>query len=89
MMSPVILFNTLLGVVFALQTFTQGFIITNGGPQNSTLFYALYLYRTAFTNFKMGYASALAWVLFIIMLVLSLVVFRTAGQRVYYEDEGN
>ncbi|MGH2533010.1 MAG: carbohydrate ABC transporter permease [Thermomicrobiales bacterium] len=88
MMGPVIFFNSLLGVIFALQTFTQGFIITNGGPQNSTLFYALYLYRQAFTNFRMGYAAALAWVLFAIVLVLSLIVFRTAGRRVYYEDEG-
>lgn len=88
MMGPVIFFNSLLGVVFALQTFTQGFIITNGGPQNSTLFYALYLYREAFTNFRMGYAAALGWVLFMIVLAISLVVFRTAGRRVYYEDEG-
>jgi multiple sugar transport system permease protein len=88
MMGPVIFFNSLLGIIFALQTFTQGFIITNGGPQNSTLFYALYLYREAFTNFRMGYAAALAWVMFVIVLVISLIIFRYAGRRVYYEDEG-
>ncbi len=88
MMSPVIFFNLVLGLIGALQTFTQGYIITNGGPQNSTLFYALYLYRQAFTNFKMGYAAALAWVLFLIVLVLSLLVFRYLGRQVYYEDEG-
>src|SRR5918998_2472658 len=88
MMCPVIFFNLLLGLIGALQTFTQGYIITNGGPQNSTLFYALYLYRQAFTNFKMGYAAALAWVLFVIVLILSVLVFRTLGRQVYYEDEG-
>ncbi len=81
MMSPVIFFNLLLGLIGALQTFTQGYIITNGGPQNSTLFYALYLYRQAFTNFKMGYAAALAWVLFTIVLLLSILVFRYLGAR--------
>ncbi len=88
MMSSVIFFNLVLGLIGALQTFTQGYIITNGGPQNSTLFYALYLYRQAFTNFKMGYAAALAWILFLIVLVLSLLVFRYLGRQVYYEDEG-
>lgn len=87
MMSPVIFFNLVLGLIFALQTFTQGYIITNGGPQNSTLFYALYLYRRAFTDFRMGYAAALAWVLFAIVLALSLLVFRFFGRMVYYEDE--
>lgn len=87
MMSPVIFFNLLMGLIGALQTFTQGYIITNGGPQNSTLFYALYLYRQAFTNFKMGYAAALAWVLFTIVLVLSVLVFRYLGRQVYYEGE--
>ena len=89
MMSPVILFNTLLGTIFALQTFTQGLVITNGGPNNSTLFYALNLYRQAFINFRMGYAAALAWVLFAIILVVSIIAFRTVGRRVYYESEGN
>lgn len=86
MLSPVIFFNLLLGLIGALQTFTQGYIITNGGPQNSTLFYALYLYRQAFTNFQMGYAAALAWVLFMIVLVLSVFVFRYLGRQVYYEE---
>jgi multiple sugar transport system permease protein len=87
MMSSVIFFNGLMGLIGALQTFTQGYIITNGGPQNATLFYALYLYRRAFTDFKMGYAAALAWVLFAIVLVLSILVYRYLGSQVYYEDE--
>lgn len=88
MMSPVIFFNLIMGLIGALQTFTQGYIITNGGPQNSTLFYALYIYRRAFTDFKMGYAAALAWVLFAIVLLLSILVFRYLGSQVYYADEG-
>jgi multiple sugar transport system permease protein len=88
MVSSVIFFNLVLGLIGALQTFTQGYIITNGGPQNATLFYALYIYRRAFTDFKMGYAAALAWVLFTIVLVLSVLVFRYLGRQVYYEDEG-
>lgn len=88
MVSPVLFFNLLMGLIGALQTFTQGYIITNGGPQNSTLFYALYLYRRAFADFRMGYAAALAWVLFAIVLALSVLVFRYLGRQVYYEDEG-
>ncbi|HEU4324780.1 MAG TPA: sugar ABC transporter permease [Roseiflexaceae bacterium] len=88
MLSPVLFFNFLMGLIGALQTFTQGYIITNGGPQNATLFYALYLYRRAFTDFRMGYASALAWVLFAIVLAISVLIFRYLGKQVYYEDEG-
>jgi multiple sugar transport system permease protein len=88
MMSPVIFFNFVLGLIGALQAFTQAYIITDGGPQNSTLFYTLYIFRKGFTDFEMGYASALAWVLFFIVLVLSLLVFRSFGRMVYYEDEG-
>lgn len=87
MMSPIIFFNLVLGIIFSLQTFTQGYIITNGGPQNATLFYVLYLYRKAFTEFKMGYASAMAWVLFALILVLTILVFRYFGRFVYYEEE--
>jgi multiple sugar transport system permease protein len=88
MMSSVIFFNLLMGMIGSLQTFIQAYIITNGGPQNATLFYALYIYRRAFTDFKMGYAAALAWVLFVIVLVLSVLVFRYLGSQVYYEEEG-
>jgi len=86
MMSPVIFFNLVIGLVAALQTFTQGYLITQGGPENSTLFYGLYIYRRAFTDFKMGYAAALSWVLFAIVLALSLIVFRYLGGLVYYEE---
>jgi multiple sugar transport system permease protein len=88
MMSPVILFNTIFGIVFAFQAFAQPLLITDGGPQNSTLLFPLLLYRQAFIFFRMGYAAALAWVLFLLVLLITLVVFRTAGRRVYYEEEG-
>jgi multiple sugar transport system permease protein len=88
MMSPVIFFNLVLGVIGALQVFTSAYIITQGGPQNATRFYTLMIYDRAFDQFKMGYASALAWVLFFIILALSLFVFRSFGRMVHYEDEG-
>jgi multiple sugar transport system permease protein len=88
MMSPVIFFSTMLSLIYSLQTFTQGLIITNGGPANSTLFTTLYLYRRAFTDFKMGYAAALAWIVFLIVLVVCLLTLVVFGRRVYYEEEG-
>ena len=85
MMSSVIFFNLILGVIGSFQIFTAGYLITDGGPQNSTLFYVLYLYRNGFQFLKMGYASALSWVLFFIILIFTLVIFRTVGRRVYYQ----
>jgi multiple sugar transport system permease protein len=86
MMSPVIFFNLVIGLISALQTFTQGYLMTRGGPQDATLFYGLYIYRSAFRDFKMGYAAALSWVLFAIVLLLSIFVFRYLGRMVYYEE---
>ena len=88
MISPAILFVLIMGVICTFQTFTQAYIMTGGGPAHSTLFYLLYLYRNAFNWFEMGYASALAWVLFIIMLILTLVMLKTSSQWVYYETTG-
>lgn len=87
MMTPVIFFQLIVGIIGALQIFTQAFIMTNGGPNNATLFVLLYLYRNAFQFFRMGYASALAWVLFFYILVLTLIVFRWSAAWVYYEGE--
>ncbi len=84
MMSPVILFNLVLGVIGSFQTFTPAFIMTQGGPANGSLFYGLYLYNNAFRWFKMGYASALAWLMFLIIMALTLLVFRTSARWVYY-----
>ncbi len=90
--SPVIFFNLILGVIGTFQYFTQAFVMTGangsvGGPANSTLFFSLYLYQNAFQYFRMGYACAMAWVLFIFTLIASAVVFKTSAGWVYYEGE--
>jgi multiple sugar transport system permease protein len=85
LITPVILFNLVIGIINSFQVFTQAFIMTNGGPSNATLFYVLYLYRIAFQYSQMGYASAMAWVLFVIILALTLLVFRSSGRWVHYE----
>lgn len=87
MMTPILFFQLVTGLIAALQVFTQAFIMTKGGPNNATLFLLLYLYRNAFEYFRMGYASALAWVLFIYILVLTLLLFRLSDLWVYYEGE--
>jgi multiple sugar transport system permease protein len=86
LMSPVIFFNLIIGIIGTFQVFTAGYLITDGGPQNATLFYVLYLYRNSFEYLDMGYAAALAWVLFFIIMALTLVVFRYGGGLVHYED---
>jgi len=88
LMSPVIFFNLIMGIIGTFQIFTAGFLITDGGPQNATLFYVLYLYRNAFLFLRMGYAAALAWTLFFILMALTLLVFRGVGRQVYYEETG-
>jgi len=84
MMTPTIFFNLIMGIINSFQVFTSAFIMTAGGPLNSTLFYMLHLYNNAFSYFKMGYASAMATVLFFIILGLTLVLNRTSEQWVYY-----
>ncbi|HEY0475347.1 MAG TPA: sugar ABC transporter permease [Kribbella sp.] len=88
-LSPIILFNALTGIIGALQIFTQGFVATaaGGGPKDSLLFFVYYLYDNAFQNFRMGYASALAWILFAIILALTAVTLRGSAFAVYYETE--
>ena len=85
MISPVIFFNLVMSIIGSFQVFTSAFVMTQGGPANASLFYVLYLYRNAFSYFKMGYASALAWVLFGIILILSLLVIKSSPAWVYYE----
>jgi multiple sugar transport system permease protein len=87
MLSSTIFFNLVMGIIGSFQVFTGGFVITQGGPNHATLFYNLYLYDNAFTKLKMGYASAMAWVLFAIILLLTLLVFRSSAAWVYYEGE--
>jgi multiple sugar transport system permease protein len=85
MLTPTIFFNLVLSVISTFQTFTSAFVATDGGPLDSTLFYVLYLFRQAFQFFNMGYASALAWILFLIILVLTLLIVRSSDRWVYYE----
>jgi multiple sugar transport system permease protein len=86
MMSPTIFFTMVMGVIGSFQMFTTAYVVTNGGPADATLFYILYLFRHAFQNFNMGYASALAWVLFVIVLVITLAQLKLSGRWVYYES---
>jgi multiple sugar transport system permease protein len=85
LLTPTIFFNLVLSVISTFQTFTSAFVATDGGPLDSTLFYVLYLFRQAFQFFNMGYASALAWILFLLILGLTLVIVRSADRWVYYE----
>ena len=85
--SPVIYFNLIMGIIGALQTFTTVFIMTGGAegnPARSTLFYALYLFSTAFYDLRMGYASAMAWVLFLLIVALTVLATKLSQKRVHY-----
>jgi multiple sugar transport system permease protein len=84
MISPIIFFNVVMGIIGSFQYFTQAYVMTQGGPQDSTLFYALNLFNAAFIDWRMGYASAMAWVLFAITLACTLVVMRSGSRWVYY-----
>jgi multiple sugar transport system permease protein len=86
LLSPVIFFNLIISIIGTFQVFTAGFLITNGGPQNATLFYVLYLYRNGFQYLDMGYSTTLAWILFFIILALTALIFRYVGGMVHYED---
>lgn len=87
LLSPVILFNLVLGVIGSFQIFTGAYLLTNGGPAHSTLFSVLYLYRLGFEQFRMGYASAVAWLLFLIILLCTIAQFYLSKSRVHYEGE--
>ena len=85
MLTPTIFFNLVLGIVGSFQVFTSAYIMTNGGPNNATMMYVLYLYDNAFRYFKIGKASAMAWILFAILLVFTIVQFKQASKWVYYQ----
>lgn len=89
MISPVLFFNLLLETIHAFQIFASAFIISGGtgGPAGSTLFYTLYLYLRGFQDFRMGYAAAMAWVLVVVVGIISLIFFRSARSWVYYRGE--
>ncbi|KWX73565.1 carbohydrate ABC transporter permease [Paenibacillus jilunlii] len=85
MVTPTIFFNTIMTIIGSFQVFNEAYILTQGGPNNKSLFYVFYLWRTGFRDADMGYASALAWILFVIILFFTFIVFRTSKSWVYYE----
>jgi len=86
MMTPTIFFNLIMGLIGAFQIFAPAMIISQGGPNNATLFYVFHMYRTAFMQSRMGEASAWAWVLFLIVAFFTFIAFRSSKKWVYYED---
>lgn len=95
-LSPIILFQLIMGLIGAFQIFTESYILAGGkvggnnslgGPEQSLLFYAVNLYQEAFVFLKMGYASALAWILFLIVLLITFILLKTSGRWVYYGGE--
>jgi len=87
MLSPYIFFNLVMGTIATFQLFTQAYIMTGGGPVDSTLFYVYRLFNNGFRYFKMGYACAMAWVLFVLILGLTLAQLKLAPRWVHYEHE--
>lgn len=87
MITPTVFFNLVLGIIFALRTFDIAFVSTAGGPARATWFISLHIYQNAFVSFDMGYASALAWVFFIILFALTFIQFRLSGRWVFYAGE--
>jgi multiple sugar transport system permease protein len=87
MLTPTIYFNLLISIIASFQVFTQARVLTDGGPNNATLTQVLYLYRKGFQNFEFGYASALAWALFLVILVFTVLVVRSSESWVHYEGE--
>lgn len=84
LLSPTIFFNVIVGIIQVFQYFVPAYVMTSGGPQGATMFYSLYAYQTAFDDFRMGYASALAWLLFLIVLLATLFAFYTGKKYVHY-----
>lgn len=85
--SPIIYFSFIMGIIGTMQIFSQPYIMTGGGPERASTFYALYLYQRAFEDYEMGYASAMAWILFVIILTLTLISNKVSKKMVYYQGE--
>lgn len=88
MLSPAIFFNMVIGIIGGIQTFAEPYVMTQGGPDNATLFLGIHLYENAFHFLNMGYASAMAWIMFLLILALTALQFQLANRWVYYEGEG-
>ncbi|ULO09899.1 sugar ABC transporter permease [Paenibacillus sp. 19GGS1-52] len=87
MLSPILYFNLIMAVIGAFQMFTSAFVITNGGPMNSTYVYALYLYERAFSRYQLGYSSALAWIMLVMIVAAAAIIAGTSKYWVFYETE--
>ena len=87
MISPTIFFNLIMGIIGSFQVFNSAYLMTDGGPEYATYFLVLYIYQEAFKKLQFGRGSAIAWILFIILLFFTLVQFRLSGRWVYYEGE--
>lgn len=87
MVTPTIFFNLILGIIFSLRTFDVAFVATNGGPARATWFISLHIYQNAFVSFDMGYASALSWMFFILLLIVTYFQFRLSGSWVFYAGD--
>ncbi|OMF21946.1 ABC transporter permease [Paenibacillus sp. FSL H8-0548] len=87
MLSPILYFNLIMGVINAFQMFTSAFVITNGGPMNSTYVYALYLYERAFSRYQLGYSSSLAWIMLIMIVLATVIIAGTSKYWVFYETD--
>jgi len=87
LISPIFLFNLVMQMIATFMMFTQGYIITGGGPMDSTLFYVIYMYKTTFEYFEAGRGSAMAWMLLIVVSLITVIIFKTSGKWVFYEGE--
>ena len=88
LLSPIIFFNFVMQTISGFMMFTQALIITDGGPFNRTLLYILYLFRKGFADYSMGYASALAWILLVIIAAITALIFKSSSHWVFYEAKG-
>ena len=88
MLTPIFLFNLINQTIGAFQAFNSSYLITQGGPLNSTLYYGVHLYNRAFTYYEMGYGSAMAWFMLLVIALLTLLIFKSSSAWVYYESEG-
>ncbi|OPA76807.1 ABC transporter permease [Paenibacillus selenitireducens] len=85
MISPIFLFQLIMAIIESFQVFTPAYVMTQGGPNYSTRFYVFHLYESAFKNFRLGYASAMAWLLLIAVLIITYIIMKTSNRYVYYE----
>jgi multiple sugar transport system permease protein len=88
LLTPIIFFNLIMQIIHAFQAFTSAYVVSGGGggPLNSTLYYTLYLYQKGFTQFDMGYAAAMAWVLLLVIALVTSLIFVTSGKWVFYQE---